>query len=259
MSHPRRLSFDRDAPGYTTARPPYPARVFDILAHCGLGPGARVLEIGAGSGQATRELLRRGAHVVAVEPGANLAASLARLDSPHLSVIQSDLERAAVPAGPYDLAVAATSFHWLELEVALPRLAGLVRPGGWLVVWWTVFTDPMRRTPFRTAMDDIYRRYKPDDSRSYPGPLGVGSWSAELRRGGWFGDLTVDLIPWSYRLTPDRARGLWATFTDIIALDEPWRSRFLDEVAALVERFGGEVEDPYVTAVYRARPTRVPT
>ena len=259
MSQPLRLSFDRDAPGYAAARPAYPPRVFDVLAHCGLGAGARVLEIGAGSGQATRELLRRGAHVVAIEPGTNLATALSRIDSPRLTVIQSDLERATVPDGPYDLAVAATSFHWLDLEVALPRLAGLLRPGGWLVVWWTVFADPVRRTPFRTAMDDLYRRFKPDEGRGHPGPLGVGSWSAELRRGGWFGDVTVDLIPWSYRLTPDRARGLWATFTNIIALDEPHRSRFLDEVAALVERFGGEVDDPYVTAVYRTRPSRVPT
>jgi len=63
----RRLRFDRDPLGYQRARPPYPAEVFEILVReFGLGPGCRVLEIGAGTGQATGELLARGADVVAV-------------------------------------------------------------------------------------------------------------------------------------------------------------------------------------------------
>src|SRR5436190_10106737 len=69
--------FDRIADEYE-ARPAYPDWVFDrLVARCGLGPGARVLEIGAGSGQATLPMLQRGAQVTAVEPGASLARRLA--------------------------------------------------------------------------------------------------------------------------------------------------------------------------------------
>jgi hypothetical protein len=43
--------FDRVADGYE-ARPGYPTAVFDILSdRCGLGAGARVLEIGPGAGK----------------------------------------------------------------------------------------------------------------------------------------------------------------------------------------------------------------
>lgn len=66
----RRMSFNARADEYRLARPPYPERLYEILAkRCGLGAGTRVLEIGPGTGQATRELLARGASVVAVEPG----------------------------------------------------------------------------------------------------------------------------------------------------------------------------------------------
>jgi hypothetical protein len=70
----RRVSFDGRTDEYRLARPAYPVRVYQVLTdRCGLGPGARLLEIGPGTGQATRELLARGADVLAVEPGARLA------------------------------------------------------------------------------------------------------------------------------------------------------------------------------------------
>ena len=56
----RRLSFNARADEYRLARPPYPNRVYDLLAQrCGLGPGTRIVEIGAGTGQATRALVAR--------------------------------------------------------------------------------------------------------------------------------------------------------------------------------------------------------
>ncbi len=70
-----RLGFDGDADRYARARPGYPAEAFDDLAATvDLGPGSRVLEIGPGTGQATRDLARTGASTTAVEIGAQLAA-----------------------------------------------------------------------------------------------------------------------------------------------------------------------------------------
>jgi 16S rRNA A1518/A1519 N6-dimethyltransferase RsmA/KsgA/DIM1 with predicted DNA glycosylase/AP lyase activity len=66
--------FDQAAQHYLRIRPGYPAQLFDDLAReTALGARARVLEIGAGAGQATRGLLERGWSVVALEPGPSLA------------------------------------------------------------------------------------------------------------------------------------------------------------------------------------------
>ena len=70
-----RVTFDGDAERYDRARPGYPAATFDdLLALTGLGPGARVLEIGCGTGQATVPLAERGCQIVAVELGAGALA-----------------------------------------------------------------------------------------------------------------------------------------------------------------------------------------
>ncbi len=124
-------------------------------------------------------------------------------------------------------------------------------------MWWTVFGDPQRPTPFRSALDRLYARWLPAEARGpghVPGPLRVASWSAELRRGGHFGPVTVDLIRWTHRLTPSGARLLWASFPNVDELPPDHRRAFLDGVAALVEEHGGVVDDPYVTSVYRTRP-----
>lgn len=84
--------FESMAASYGSARPPYPSVLYDTLAQHGvIGAGQRILEIGAGSGEATRELVRRGSAVVAVEPGPELAARLRRT-CPEASVVVSRVE-----------------------------------------------------------------------------------------------------------------------------------------------------------------------
>ena len=121
--------------GYEAARPGYPDALFDLLsARCGLGSGARVLELGPGTGQATVPLLDRGATVVAVEPGVAMAARLReRVEGRNCTVVEAEFEQADV-RGPFDLAVAATSFHWVDPALGLDKLANLVRPGGLLAL-----------------------------------------------------------------------------------------------------------------------------
>lgn len=73
-----RVRFGDDPANYESARPPYPARVFEVLtSRCGLGPGTRAFEIGPATGLATRELAARGANVIAIEPDPRLATHLA--------------------------------------------------------------------------------------------------------------------------------------------------------------------------------------
>ena len=69
-----RSTFDGVATLYDQARPGYPERLFDdLVSLSGTGPGAKVLEIGCGTAQATVPLARRGYHVLCVELGDNLA------------------------------------------------------------------------------------------------------------------------------------------------------------------------------------------
>jgi SAM-dependent methyltransferase len=102
---------------YDEVRPGYPERLFDDLASLsGTEPGARALEIGCGTGQATLPLARRGYRILCVELGANLAA-VARTklaDYPNARVLACSFEEWPLKEGTFDLVVSATAFHWLH-------------------------------------------------------------------------------------------------------------------------------------------------
>ncbi|MEV0134676.1 class I SAM-dependent methyltransferase [Dactylosporangium sp. NPDC050688] len=231
--------------------------MFEVLTDCGLRPGARVVEVGPGTGQVTARLVAEGASVVAVELGAKLAAQLrANLAGHDVTVVQGDFATVGVPGGQFDLAVCATALHWLDAEVAVRRLAELVRPGGWLAVWWTVFGDPDRPPAWRAELDGLYRRWMPDERRNpaeVPAPMRVAERTAELESGGRFGPVEVETIRWDHPLTPTGARGLWGTFPNVRELDEVRREALLDGVADVVAgQPDAMVIDHYVTALYTA-------
>lgn len=175
---------------YDAGRPDYPDRIYEVLAErCGLRDGSRVLEIGPGSGTATRHLLAVGAEVVAVEPNAALGSYLGETNpGQRLRVIQSTFEDAELEDGCFDLVTAATSFHWVDPESGFAKLGRVVRPGGWVAVWWTIFGDSTRPDPFpgRDAIADCRRdevvpterTRRPDgasmDHRAEPADVRVG-------------------------------------------------------------------------------------
>ena len=135
------MHFDGMADVYGAARPPYPGELWrDVLATGLVGPGRRALDLGAGSGQATGELLAHGMAVVAVEPGDNLAHVLEQR-LPHVTVIRSRAEDLRLHGGSFDLAVAATSIHWMDLEVVLPIVHGALKTDGRFLIWRNVFGD----------------------------------------------------------------------------------------------------------------------
>ncbi len=257
----RRL-FGGDPGGYDRARPDYPARVYEILtARCGLRPGAATLEIGPGSGLATRRLLALGADpLVAVEPDERLATYLSRQLQAAGRAIElrvEAFEEAALEASSFDLVVSATAFHWLDQPVALAKVGRILRPGGWLANWWNLFGDSFGVDAFHEATTHIMAplgRPAANTAGRLPFPLDAEARLADLRATGVFDALDHELMPWPARFTPSQLRALYSTFPNVGGLAEPRRSAVLDALAAVAERdFGGLVERTFYTVLYLAR------
>ncbi len=137
------LSFDAIAAQYASARPGYPAELFTTVEELTGAPltGRRVLDVGAGTGIATRQLLDRGARVIAVEPGPGMGAQL------HTTLPQVPLVRATGEALPFadgraDLVTYAQSWHWTDPQRSVPEALRVLRPGGALALWWNVPDSP---------------------------------------------------------------------------------------------------------------------
>ena len=258
MTDERRDSFDRDAAGYDLGRPPYPERVYTLMEEIGaLFSGARILEIGPGTGQATAELLRRGARVDAVELGSSMASFLRdRLPDDALRIMVGDAHTIPLPDATYDAVVAATSLHWLKSGRLLPRLAQSLKPDGWLVAWWNVFGDPENVTPFRQRVDEIFRTLLPlewHDPRELPRALRVADRIQELTHGGLFGEARHEVVRWTHRTDATGVRALFSTFPAIRSQDAASRESILNALSDAVAAEGGTVDDPFLTVIYVAK------
>ncbi|WP_432562126.1 class I SAM-dependent methyltransferase [Kineococcus sp. SYSU DK003] len=241
---PDPFHFDVHAEVYDRARPPYPEALWRALAPL-LGPGVRVLELGAGSGLATGPLLAAGAEVTAVEPGPALAARL-RARHPAAVVLTTTAEAAPLPAAAFDLAAVATAVHWLDLDVVLPKLHTALVPGGHLAVWRNAFGDPQAApTAFRRRVAQITAR-REEAARPGPGELDTGQWARQLSRTGHFTVRDVQEFRWSVELTGAQVRDLFTTFSN-------WSAAEAAEAAAAVDELGGTVREHYLTPLILLR------
>lgn len=95
----RAHSFNAVAAQYADHRPTYPPALFHTIEDLTGRPlaGSRVADVGAGTGLATARLLERGARVVAVEPGEDMAAEFRRR-IPGTPVVRGDGN--ALPSPP---------------------------------------------------------------------------------------------------------------------------------------------------------------
>ena len=131
--------FDDVADHYDAARPSYPDQLYDSIEELSgtFLAGARVADVGAGTGISTRGLLRRGARVVAVDHGPAMLSVL-RSYPPLVPAVLADANALPFADGCLDLVTFAQSWHWVDLSRAPREVMRVVRPGGALALWWNI-------------------------------------------------------------------------------------------------------------------------
>jgi SAM-dependent methyltransferase len=257
----RRL-FGLDPAAYDRARPGHAERVYELLVgRCELGPGTAVVEIGPGTGQATRRLLDLGAKLlVALEPDPALAAYLEETLGGRVELRVETLEDSELPAARFDLAVAASSFHWVEEELGLAKLFAALRPGGWIALWWTLFGEGGEPDAFIAATSPLLERLDASPTRGTPGRP-AHALDAEARLGAlWaagFEAAEHETMRWNATWDTNGIRALYGTFSPIARLEPERKAEILDGIARIAEHdFGGRVERTLRTSVYTARRPR---
>ena len=138
-----KLAFSLVAKEYDAGRPSYPSIIFSDAAAAMRQRGfssrklRHVLEIGAGSGQATEQLLPRAKHLDVLEPGAAFAKLLRQRyrDATNMRIYEKTFESFETVLR-YDLVAAASALHWIPQEVFYRRIFTLLEPGGWFMGIW---------------------------------------------------------------------------------------------------------------------------
>jgi SAM-dependent methyltransferase len=234
-------TFDTAAELYERARPHYPQQLFADLA-AALGAGsvpARVLEIGPGTGQATRGLLQQGWRVVALEPGPELAAVARRVLAGRgdVEVVVSPLELwEADGREPFDLVFAATSWHWLNPQVAYPRAADLLRSGGCLAIVATEHVLPLDGDDFFRTVERAYEEVGMSDGKGGPKPPEQipAPDAAAIGSSGLFAPPVVRRYVWSRDYTTEEYLTVLSTYSNHIAASPQQRETLFARVRDLI-------------------------
>jgi SAM-dependent methyltransferase len=243
-----RTGFATGSTTYERARPTYPA---DAVAHLeeatGIGAGSRVLDLAAGTGKLTRQLVADGVTCVAVEPSAAMREVFVRM-VPGTGVIGGTAEMVPVATGSMEAVVVAQAFHWFEPTQALPEVVRVLRPGGSLALIWN------ERDESDPVMAELVRISKWDQCQPYP----VGTdFGQIIDRSGLFGP--VHRVKFAFVQNVDLG-----VFVDQVAsrsyvqvLPAEERQALLDKVAAFGSTLGEPIAIPYITDLFyaRGRPT----
>ncbi|MEV1046707.1 class I SAM-dependent methyltransferase [Streptomyces sp. NPDC049916] len=245
----RARSFDAVAAAYDANRPSYPPALFDALEELSGAPlaGARVADVGAGTGLGTARLRERGARVTAVEPGDGMAEQFRR-SLPGVPVVRGDGNSLPLRTGSMDLVTYAQSWHWTDQARAVPEARRVLRPGGALALWWN---DGDPSVPWLREQEHRLRRF-----------LGVEAPAAPDVRARYRDVLPDGLgfrtrqVAWSRRVPLERHIANLATHSAFLVGDPAAVRGCLDRERALLGDLfpDGRVEEAYVVSLAVAHP-----
>jgi SAM-dependent methyltransferase len=226
--------FAREAEIYARSRPSYhPALVEHVVASYGSGT---IVDLGAGTGIFTGQLIAAGCSPIAVEPVAAMRAELADR-FPAAEVRSGTAEHTGLEPASVDAVMAATSFHWFDQPTAMAEIVRILRPGGHLVCVWNVRDESIE---WMRRWTEITDRYAGDTPRHR-----TMRWRRAIDADPRFELVEEWAIANPVPTTPDGVVGRTRSTSFIAALDPDTKNGVLAAVRALVEPLGPTFDLPY--------------
>jgi ubiquinone/menaquinone biosynthesis C-methylase UbiE len=153
--------FGNAAREYELGRPRWPKELIDRVSDdLGLGPGSTVLDLAAGTGKLTRDLVPRFGRVIAVEPDAGMKAVLQEV-VPGAEALAGRGEAIPLPGDSVDAVFTAEAFHWYASDESVAEIVRVLRPRGGLVIFWNIDfgdTEPPMPDEVEALLDEAFAR-----------------------------------------------------------------------------------------------------
>jgi MOSC domain-containing protein YiiM/SAM-dependent methyltransferase len=240
---------------YERGRPEHSSESVDLLAReLGFGRGSRVVDLGAGTGKLTRQLVATGAEVLAIEPIPEMRARLERA-LPQVEALAGTAEDLPLPNHSVDAVLVAQAFHWFDALRALSEIRRVLQPGGGLGLVWQARDASVpwvaRLNEIIDAADDGHPRFR------------TGAWREAFENTALFEPLREATLASVQRATPEEIVDRVASISYIAAMRKEHREPVLADVRRLLATeeatAGREIIDlPHVVHVYWARVRALP-
>ncbi|WFF05237.1 class I SAM-dependent methyltransferase [Micromonospora sp. WMMD1076] len=245
-------SFGAAATAYGEHRPDYARAALRWALEP--APGARLLDLGAGTGKLTATLAELSDDATAVEPDPAMLAELRRT-LPDVRALAGSAEAIPLPDASVDTVVAGNAMHWFDMAVAGPEIARVLAPGGVLAGLWNVVDDRVDWVAGLAAVGGsaaIGPRDTPASWRATTATMHLPKTGAAR-----FGSPEQAEFPHGQRRTADSLVATLATRAGMLVMPERERTEALDRIRAYLasrpETADGEFTLPMLTCVLRVR------
>jgi SAM-dependent methyltransferase len=270
--------FNEIADEYDRHRPAYPDALIDRACEvAGLAPGARLLEIGCGTGQLTRSLLTRGLRVMAVEPGEQLIARARDqlAGAGEVQFVGARLEDASVPRAHYQAVFSASAIHWVDPDVSWRKIADALVDGGTVALVSYFGLEDARSAEDQQALRAALARIAPELAAEWPSCRDIDRTLAGAKQRqdnvseawAWLGsyevarkyvsdlfeDAQLAAMPVLVEHTADALNALLGTMSFWARLSPRQRDALLAENHALHERLGRPIRSSTLACLLTAR------
>jgi SAM-dependent methyltransferase len=231
------------AADYDRYRPSPPPQALDWL----IPPGAQaILDLAAGTGAVTRELIGRAPRVIAVEPDERMRAVLTAR-CPEAEVLAGRGEDIPLPDASVDAVVISAAWHWLNPDQAVPEITRVLRVGGVLGV---TYISRDVRVPWVAEFNQLREAgRRPDGERA-------GHRRRELTfpPGTPLSAPEEHTVEYSLPMTKDELFGLLGTYSGVITLEPERRAEVSRQARAFLDRQPWDrVDLPLICRCLRSR------
>lgn len=234
-------TFEEQAAIYDEVRPGYPEEIYTLVDAYGIiSTESRILEIGSGSGIATREILSFwNVKMTCIEPG----EALCRLAEEKLGaydrvrIINTTFEEYADTRESFDAIFSASAFHWIGTPEKYRTCSDLLRNGGLLVPYWNSFGIADRSVKRRIGA--VYEKF------GFPPKATAEETAArrtrEIADSGFFTFLEDTRIRSLREYDANGYTGLLRTFSDHTVSKVPGIEKFFEEIGGIISDNGDSI------------------
>jgi ubiquinone/menaquinone biosynthesis C-methylase UbiE len=246
--------FNEAASYYDRYRPGYPdALVQCLIRETGILPGAKLLEIGAGSGKATLQFADGGYEILCLEPGEDQVREGRRRfeKNPDIRFVASRFEEWEEPKSAFDVVFSAQAFHWVPKPAGFVKSAHALKPGGFLCLFWNMYLasgDGEEDAIVSGECSGLLDIKTPAQCEER-----IARITDEMDASGYFEKTRVYRFPWSQTYNAEQFVGLIKTGNGYLRLNEKDRRQVEEELSGRINRNGGSIDRSYLSVLYIAR------
>ncbi len=243
-------TFDSVSSVYDKMRPGYVSELYEkIFGYVHIDKNSRAVEIGSGSGQATRPVLDTGCQLTAVEYGENLSELLREKfkEYPNLIVMTGKFEDMTFAENAYDLVFSATAFHWIPEDTGYRKVFSMLRQGGAFARFANhpciSKKDAALAQAIEVAYDKYYYSYYPDKKRGTVTEYTEAQSEETANIAGKYGfsDIQSHLFYRERVFSADEYIQLLGTYSDHIAIEKGVREEFFSKIKEAINAHGGRL------------------